>query len=65
MPTFVLRLQIPELPLTAVAPLRGVVDEIATGTTSTFTGATELLAVLTSAVRAAAIERGAPRMESR
>lgn len=57
MPTFVLRLQTPELPLAATIPLRGVVVDIATGASGTVSGAAELVALLTAAVRAAA-ERG-------
>lgn len=57
MPTFVLRLQTPELPLPATIPLRGVVVDIATGASGTVSGAAELVALLTAAVRATA-ERG-------
>jgi len=57
-PTFVLRLQTPELPLPATIPLRGVVVDIATGASGTVSGAAELVALLTAAVRAGA-ERGA------
>lgn len=57
MPTFVLRLQTPELPLPATIPLRGVVVDIATGASGTVSGAAELVALLTAAVRAAG-ERG-------
>ena len=58
MPTFVLRLQTPELPLPATIPLRGVVVDIATGASGTVSGAAELVALHTAAVRAGA-ERGA------
>ena len=54
MPTFVLRLQTPELPLPATTPLRGVVVDIATGASGTVSGAAELVALLTAAVRASA-----------
>ncbi|MHA6779701.1 hypothetical protein ACVGOW_01680 [Pseudonocardia saturnea] len=57
MPTFVLRLQTPELPLAATIPLRGVVVDIATGASGTVSGAAELVALLTAAIRATA-ERG-------
>lgn len=60
MPTFVLRLQAPGPPPTAGEPLRGVVDEVATGVSSTFACAAELVAVLSAALRAAG-ERGAGR----
>lgn len=57
MPTFVLRLQTPEPPPAATIPLRGVVVDIATGTSATVASAAELVALLAAAVRAAA-ERG-------
>lgn len=57
MPTFVLRLQPPEAPSQATIPLRGVVDEISTGTTSTFVSASELVCLLTTALRAGAADR--------
>ncbi len=60
MPTFVLRLQSPELPLSATIPLRGVVVDIATGTSGTVAGAAELVALLTAAVRATAEHGPAP-----
>lgn len=61
MPTFVLRLQTPEPPLAAAVPLRGVLDEVATGASSTFAGAAELVALLTSALRAGAAPGPAER----